>query len=372
MKCTQCQSDLFIGSRHCPSCGAPVSSPPDVGMIMSRSEFFRLALPQKFQSFLHTGIFLCYFSVLVSIISSLWNPVSGMLQAMICLVIAIGLQLTKSVVWAFSSTVLAAASLVVSALADSNFVCLIALVACIFACVGAHALSVSYAAYIASGKTPEIGDEEGRMMVQKFKKRRNFRIATTAVSCLLIGAAAVCSILFYVNGRSEDRNYSAGQLTETGRYVNDFAGIDLTLPGDWRVYSRQDLENKHVELVGADGQDSVIFFARSSDWSRTVRLDIIRQSSSIYTEKNMLETYVENGMMLAESNGGTFSARDFETVTLCGSDYLCLTTITGGTDGTSEIRRTYLCRQIGSYSVIFLIYDESNALLDDFTGWFAD
>ncbi len=371
MKCTQCQSELFIGSRHCPSCGAPVSSPPDEGAMMNRSEFFRLALPQKFQSFLHTGIFLCYFSVLVSLISSLWNPVSGMLQALICLAVAIGLQATKSVAWAFSGTVIAAATLVVSILADSNFVCLITLIACIFACIGAHALSVFYAAYIASGKTPEIGDEEGRAMVLKFKKRRNLRIVTTAVSCLLIGAAAIGSILFYVKGRSADRDYSAGQLSEDGRYVNDFADIDLTLPESWRVYSRQDLQTKNVELVGADGQDSVIFFSRSPDWNGTVRLDIIRQSSSIYTAKDLLESYVEGGMMLAEADGRKFSAGDFETVTLCGKDYLCLTTVTSESKGTGEIRRTYLCRQIGSYSVIFFIYDESDTVFDDFKGWFA-
>lgn len=376
MKCTQCQSDLFIGSRHCPSCGMPVSSPPGDGAMMSRSEFFRLALPQKFQSFLHTGIFLCYFSVVVSLISSLWNPLSGMLQAIICLTLAIGLQIAKSVIWAFSSTVLAAATLVICALADSNFVCLITLIGCVFACVGAYALSVFYATYIASGKTPEIGDEEGRTMVQKFKTRRNFRIVTTVVSCLLIGVAAAGSILFYVKGRSADRDYSPGELSADGRYVNDFAGIDLTMPESWRVYSKKDLEIKNVELVGADGQGSVIFFARSPDWTGTVRLDIIRQSSSIYTAENMLESYVESGMMTAEADGGSFSAGDFETLTLGGEEYLSLTTVTSGTDGSedapAEIRRTYLCRQIGSYSVIFLIYDESNTLFDDFKGWFAE
>lgn len=379
MKCPECQAELFLGSRHCPACGAPTDVPPTDGIPMSRPEFFRLALPQKFQSFLHTGIFLCYFSVLVSLVSSLWYPVSGMVQALLCLTIALGLQITKTELCAYLGTVLAAGSLVVSLIADGSFVSMIALVACIFACIGSHALSVSYAIYLVSGKTPEIGDEEGRAMVVKFARRRKTRIVTTAVSCILIGTASVGSILFYLKGQADDQDYHPGQLSDDGRYVSEFADIDLTLPDDWKVYSKTALDE---EQAGVDGNDSVIFFAASPDGKSAVRLDIVRQSSSVYTEENLLESYVEDGMLRAEADGVEFKAGQFERLALGGEDYLCLTTVTTGSGGSdsgseeadaeqSEVWRTHLCRQIGSYSVIFLIYADSDAVFSDFQSWFA-
>lgn len=364
MKCEKCGADLFLGGRHCPVCGA-ATPPPQDGTAMSRAEFFRLALPQKFQSILHTGILLCYFSVLVSLILSIWMPVSGMLQAAICLCVAVGLQITKSVVWAYLGTVLAAGSLVVSMLAEGNFVCLITLIGCIFASVGAHALSVSYAAYMAGGITPELGEEEGRAMVIKYRRRRKLRTVSTVLGGLLIGAAALTSVIFYVNGRSADRDFAPGQLTDE-RYDNDFAEIHLNLPSDWIFYDQKALDDRMLDMP--ENRSAMEFLALSPDRAVTVRLDIVRQTSSIYTADDLLESYADSGRLAAEAGGKDFTAGEPESRTLGGVEYLGLVTRTAEEDG--DTFRIYLCRQIGSYSVIFRLYGPSDAILDEFSGWF--
>lgn len=365
MKCEKCGANLFLGGRNCPSCGRPVSPPTD-GVAMSRAEFFRLALPQKFQSILHTGILICYFSVIVSLILSFWMPLSGMLQAALCLVIAVGLQITKSVGWAYLGTVLSCGSLAISVLAEGNFVCLITLIGCVFACVGSHALSVAYAGYLAGGKTPEIGEDEGRAMVIKYGKRRNFRIVTTAVGGLVIGALAISSAIFCFVGQSADRDYAPGKLEKNGRYVNGFADISMNLPSDWIVYDQKALADRSIgsEMTG----EGVEFFALSPDRSVTVRLDIVRQSSSIYTAKDLLESYADSVRLEAEADSRDFSAGQTESRTLGGVEYLCLVARIAEEGGESS--RIYLCRQIGSYSVIFRLYAPSDAILDEFSGWF--
>ncbi len=367
MKCEHCQSELFLGSRYCPVCGA-VTRPPEDGVAMSRTEFFRLALPQKFQSIFHTGVLLCYFSVLVSLVLSFWMPVSGMIQAIICLCIAVGLQVTKSVAWAYLGTVLSSASLVVSMLTEGNFVCLITLTACIFASVGSHALAVSYAAYIAGGKTPELGDEEGRAMAVKYQKRRKFRIVSTAVGGLLIGALALTSGIFYVAGRSADRDFAPGKLTDGGLYVHDFADIRVQMPDGWIVYDQKSLGDRIVST--SEDVRGLEFLTLSPDRSISVRLDVVRQSSAAYTAEDLLESCVDSGRVYAEASGQNFSVGESQRRTLGDQEYLCLaTTQTDAQGGTFCL--IYLCRQIGSYSVIFRLSAPSQEVLDEFSDWFV-
>lgn len=364
MKCEKCGADLFLGGRNCPVCGA-ATPPPGDGVAMNRAQFFRLALPQKFQSILHTGILLCYFSVLVSLILSFRMPISGILQALLCLVIAVGLQITKSVGWAYFGTVLSCGSLVISVLADGNFVCLITLIGCIFACVGAHALSVSYAAYTAGGKTPEIGEDEGRAMVLKYKKRRNFRIISTTVGGLLIGTTAVISLISYISGRSADRDYTPGQLTDDGMYINSFADIRVQIPDEWDVYDRETLSDL---TAGAPEDIQELKFLALSPDGASVRLDIFRQSSSVYTAEDLLESYTQQYRVQAEANEQDFSADEPERLSLGGEEYLCRTVRTAEDGG--EVCLIYLCRQIGSYSVTFRLSAPSKAILEEFPGWF--
>lgn len=336
---------------------------------MTKNEFFRLALPQRFQSFLHTGIFLTYFCALLCLISSIWNPVSGILQALLCLVFAIGLQASKSIIWALMETVLTAIALVVSLIMDGSFISLLALVASVFSCIGSHALSTFYTAYVVGGKTPELRDEEGCHMVLKFKKRKNFRLFAVITLCVLMGITLSVSLAVHLSGRLADEGYTAGTIADDGSYENSFAGIRLTPDEEWTVYSGRALDVVRREL-NAGGTDSIAYYAANEALNASVRLDLVKQSSSIITEENLLDSYVSRGLADAESQEVVYQYSEYTSVTLGGEEYLCLGA-TYSEDGAAEYIYEYiLCRQIGTYSVIFSVYSESDEAFESFMEWF--
>lgn len=369
MKCPSCQTDLFVGSRFCPSCGTRLDQPSPDGVCMTRNEFFRLALPQRFQSFVHTGIFLSYFCALVNLISSIWNPVFGILQALLCLTFAIGLQVSKSVAWALTETVLTAGCLVIGFVLDGSFVNLIALVAGIFACIGTHALSNFYTAYVVSGKTPELRDEEGRHMVLKYKRRKNIRLVAVVTLCVLMGITFSISLAVHLTGNRQDEGYTAGTIAGDGSYENSFAGIRLSPDEGWTVYSGRALNAKRLELQ-ASGVDSMVYYAANESMNASVRLDLVKQSTSIITEENVLDSYVSQGLAGAEDQIIRYHYNEYVPVTLGGEKYLCLSA-TYSADGDPDCIYEYiLCRQVGTYSVIFTVYSQSEEVLESFMGWF--
>ncbi|MGM9637910.1 MAG: hypothetical protein ACI3YK_08025 [Eubacteriales bacterium] len=369
MKCPNCQTDLFVGSRFCSSCGKRLDQPSPDGPCMSRNEFFCLALPQRFQSFLHTGIFLTYFCALLCLISSIWHPVSGFLQAILCLVFAIGLQASKSLIWALTEIVLTTVCLVVGLVIDGSFISLLAMVAGVFACIGSHALSAFYTAYVVGGKTPELRDEEGRLMALKYKKRKNFCLIAGLCLCVLMGIILSVSIAVHLSGSREDEGYTTGTIAEDGSYENSFAGIRLTPDEEWTVYSGLALDDVRREF-NAGGADSMVYYAANETLNASVRLDLVKQSTSIITEKDLLDSYVSQGLADAESQNIVYRYREYTTVTLNGEDYLCLDAGYSEEGSTESIYEYILCRQIGTYSVIFTVYSESEEAFDSFLEWF--
>lgn len=337
---------------------------------MTRNEFFRLALPQRFQSFLHTGIFLTYFCALICLFSSIWYPVSGLLQALVCLTFAIGLQVSKSIVWALAQTVVTAGCLVVGVIVNGSFVCMISLVAGIFACVGNHALSTAYAAYVVSGITPELRDEEGRLMVLKYKKRKNFRRIAVAVLCVLMGITFIVSLSVHLSGRWQDEGYTVGTIAGDGSYENSFADIHLSPDENWTVLGERELDEKRLEY-NAVGADSMVYYAESEALSASVRLDLVKQTTSVVTEKDLLDSYVEQGLAGAEDQAILYRYEPYASVTLGGNEYLCLSSVYSADDSSECVYEYILCRQIGTYSVIFTLRSENEEeAFDSFAGWF--
>ena len=167
----------------------------------------------------------------------------------------------------------------------------------------------------------------------------------------------------------EDKVYMTGVWKEK-TYVNDFANLELTIPDDWTVCSKQeinetidnDYESIHIDAMAKNevtGGNMVIMYenliqVENSDIDERQYFNALKEQNTVSYSSMEIDYVKPPACREIEST--------YETL-INGEKYFSINT----TFDSLDISQTFFVRKIGNYMAIILYTDGINRMEIDFT-----